>query len=193
MAGITSNIFVGSPDRVTGAIMVAPTGTALPTAVATAPNALFKDLGYVSEDGVSLSQSSSWETIKDWGGDQVRKFLSDFTGTLSFTLLETNSEVLKYVYGAAQVTTTPATASTGTLNAIKLNSNEPPTASLVVNILDAPRKIRLVVPNSQVTERGDLSFSRTSAVMHQLTVESYPDAAGNSIYAYFDDGKFASA
>ena len=67
-----------------------------------------------------------------------------------------------------------------------------PTASLIVNILDTPRKIRIVVPNSQVTERGDLSFSRTSAVMHQLTVESYPDATGNSIYVYTDDGKFSA-
>lgn len=192
MAGITSNIFVGAPDRVTGAIMVAPTGTALPTSISTAPNVLFQDLGFVSEDGVSVSQSSSWETIKDWGGDQVRKFLSDFTGTLNFTLLETNPEVLKYVYGSAQVTTTAATVSSGTLNAIKLNSSEPPTASLIVNILDTPRKIRIVVPNSQVTERGDLKFSRTSALMHQLTVESYPDATGNSIYVYTDDGKFSA-
>lgn len=192
MAGITSNIFVGAPDRVTGAIMVAPVGTALPTTVATAPNAAFKDLGFVSEDGVSLSQSSTWETIKDWGGDQVRKFLSDFTGTLSFTLLETNSEVLKYVYGSAQVTTTAATVSSGTLNAIKLNANEPPTASLIVNILDGVRKVRIVVPNSQVTERGDLKFSRTSAVMHQLTVEAYPDASVNSIYIYTDDGVFSA-
>ena len=108
MAGTpnTANIFVGAPDRLTsGAILVAPAGTAVPTDIVTAPNVALKDLGYISEDGLSIAQSSTWETIRDWGGDQVRKFLSDFTGTLNFAMLETNTNVLKFVYGSANVTT----------------------------------------------------------------------------------------
>lgn len=194
MAGTPSsaNIFVGSPDRATsGAILVAPVGTALPTTIATAPNVAFKDLGYISEDGLSISQSSTWETIKDWGGDQVRKFLSDFTGTLTFAMDEIRSDVLKFVYGSANVAVTAATVSSGTLHTVKMNSTEPDRVSLVANILDGPRKIRIVAPLCQVTERQDLSFSRTAGVMHGVTVETYPDATGNSIYLYTDDGVFS--
>ena len=195
MAGTpnTANIFVGAPDRLTsGAILVAPAGTAVPTDIVTAPNVAFKDLGYISEDGLSIAQSSTWETIRDWGGDQVRKFLSDFTGTLNFAMLETNTNVLEFVYGSANVTTTAATVSTGTLQAVKLNAVEPGRSELVANILDGPRKVRIVAANCQVTERTDLSFSKNAAIEHGVTVETYPDSSGNSIYLYTDDGVFSA-
>lgn len=197
MAPSTSKILVGAPDRVTGAIMAAPVGTALPTDAVAAPNVAFEDLGYISEDGLSVSQASSWEKIKDWGGDQVRTFLTEFTGTLSWTFLETNDDALEAMYGVANVTITAATASTGKYTAVKLNSTEPQAKSWMFNIADsiAPagdvaRKIRIVVPNGQITERGDLSFSRNEAVMFPVTLEAYPDASGNSIYIYTTDGTY---
>jgi hypothetical protein len=197
MAPSTSKILVGAPDRVTGAIMAAPVGSTLPTNATTAPDAAFDDLGYISEDGLSLSQASSWETIRDWGGDQVRKFLSDFTGTLSWTFLETNDDALEAMYGAANVTVTAAGASAGKLTAVKLNATEPVSKAWIFNMADsvAPggdvaRKVRIVVPIAQITERGDLSFSKNAAVMYPVTLEAYPDASGNSAYIYTDDGTY---
>jgi len=190
MAGTpkTSNVFVGAPDRATsGAIMVAPLGTALPTTVSTAPAAGFKDLGYIDESGFVISQASDWVKINDWGGDQIRTFLTKFTGTVKFTCLETNTEVLKMVYGAANVTTSAAPAAP-TLQTIKLNAVENPPVELVVNILDGVRAMRVVCPNVQITERGDISFSKTDPVKWELTGECYPDATGNSMLIYTSDG-----
>ena len=195
MAGTpsTANVFVGSPDRLTsGAILVAPVGTAMPTTIAAVPNVAFKDLGYISEDGLSIAQSSTWETIKDWGGDQIRKFLSEFTGTMNFAMNETRTDVLKFVYGTANVAVTAATVSTGTLHTVLLNSKEPDRASLVANILDGPRKVRITAALCQVTERKDLQFSRTAPVQHGVTVETYPDASGNSITIMTDDGVWSA-
>jgi hypothetical protein len=192
MTANTANIFVGAPDRVVGAVMVAPTGTALPTTVSAAPNAAFKDLGYITEDGFSIQQGSDWVTINDWGGDQVRAFLSKFTGTVSFKCLETNTEVLKFAYGDANVTTTDATVSAGTLQTIKLNAVAPVAKSLIANILDDPRKIRIVCPNIQVTSREDLVFTKNAPVTHGLTGACYPDSSGNSIYIYTTDGVFSA-
>lgn len=195
MAVSSAKILVGAPDRVTGAIMAGPVGTALPTNAVIAPNVAFLDMGYISEDGVSLSQSSSWEKIKDWGGDQVRRFLTEFTGTLKFTFLETNDDALKATYGAANVTVTAAGASVGKYTAVKLNSVEPTPLSWVINIADStlvdlPRKVRIVVPQGQITERGDISYSRNAAIMYPVTLEAYPDSSGNSIYVYSTDGDF---
>ena len=197
MAVSTANVLVGAPDRVTGACMVAPLGTALPTTPIVAPNVAFVDLGYISEDGVSVSQAGSWEKIRDWGGDQVRTFLSDITYTLAWTFLETQDEALTAMYGAANVTVTPATVSTGKYTAVKLNSTEAPPKSWIFNmadstVVDLPRTYRIVVPNGQITERGDLQFSRTGAVMYPVTLEAYPDATGNSVYLYRSDGDFSS-
>jgi hypothetical protein len=176
--------------------MAAPLGTALPTSPIIAPDVAFVDLGYISDDGISLSQSSSWEKIRDWGGDQVRTFLSDFTATLSWTFLETQDAALQAMYGAANVSVTAATVSTGKYTAVKLNSTEPTPKSWVFNMADStledlPRTYRIVVPNGQITERGDLTFSRTGAVMYPVTLEAYPDATGYSVYLYISDGTFS--
>lgn len=190
MAGTpkTANIFVGNPDRATsGAIMVAPLGTALPTAVATSPNVAFKDLGYIDESGFVISQKRDWVQIRDWGGDLVRTFLTKFTGDVKFTCLETNTAVLNLVYGASNVATT-TTAGAPTLQTVKFNAIENPAVSVIVNILDGVRSLRIVCPNMQITQPADITFSKTAPVKWDLTGECYPDATGNSIYLYSSDG-----
>jgi hypothetical protein len=196
MAVSTSKIIVGAPDRVTGAIMAAPLGTALPTTPIVAPNVAFVDLGYIADGGVTLNQSSSWEKIRDWGGDQVRTFLTEFTATLNFVFLETNDDALEAMYGAANVTVTAAGASTGKYTAVKLNSVEPTPLSWCINMADSitgdvARTTRIVVPNGQITEREALSFTRTDAVAWGVTLEAYPDATGNSVYIYHSDGTYS--
>jgi hypothetical protein len=111
---------------------------------------------------------------------------------VKFTCLETNTEVLKMTYGAANLTTTAPTVSTGTLQALKLNAIENPPVSLISNILDVARKVRIVCPKMQITERGDISFTRNDPVKWELTGECYPDDTGNSIYIYTDDGVFSA-
>lgn len=184
----TANIFVGAPDRATsGAIMVAPLGTALPTSVSTAPNVAFKDLGYMDESGFTISQKRDFVQIRDWGGDLVRTFLTKFTGTVKFKCLETNTPVLTTIYGASNVVTSSVSAAP-TLQTVKFNAIENPAVELVANILDGVRIMRVVCPNVQITDVADLQFSKTAAVTWDLTGECYPDASGNSIYLYTSDG-----
>lgn len=196
MAPSTAKILVGNPDRTTGAVMAAPLGTALPTTPVAAPNVAFNELGYISEDGLSLSQGQEWVDIRDWGGDLVRTFMSQFNGTLNWSFLETNDTALQAMYGSSNVTITAAGVSTGKYTAIALNSTEPTPKSWMFNIADStivdlPRKIRIVVPNGQITERGDISFTRNNAVTYPVTLRCYPDSSGNSIYLYVTDGDYS--
>lgn len=187
MSRNSANIFQGKPNITLGGLMGAVAGTALPTDITTAPNVAFKDLGAITEGGLVLSQDLSIDKIRDWNGDQMRTVLQEFSGTVQVSFLETTAEVLKAVYGAAQVVTT-ATSGTPTKQAIKLGAWLPPVMPFIANILDDVRAMRVVIPNGQITSRNDMNFTRNDPIEHGGTIECFPDASGVSIYIYTSDG-----
>ena len=187
MARVSGNIFQGKPNVTVGGLMVAPAGTALPTDETVAPNVAFKDLGAITEGGFVLSQNLSIDKIRDWNGDQMRSVLQEFTGTIKVSFLETTAEVLKAVYGSANVTTT-ATSGAPTKQALLIKNQLPPVLPFIANILDDIRVMRVVIPLGQITSRDDMPFTRNAAVTHGGTIECYPDASGVSVYLYSSDG-----
>ena len=62
-----AEVGVGSA-KATGAIWIAPEGTALPTDATTALGSTFKLLGFTSDAGVQISESTSTDTITAWEG-----------------------------------------------------------------------------------------------------------------------------
>ena len=70
MSADAQNVSTSKP-KVGGAIARAPLGTALPTDATTALNTAFKQLGYISEDGITNGNSPETDVIKAWGGDTV--------------------------------------------------------------------------------------------------------------------------
>ena len=193
MAVNSKNVFVGAPDQATtGAILSAPTGTALPSDVTTALNAAFKDSGYIGEDGLTLSPDRSTTSIKDWSRAEVRRVLDEFSAEISWEHLELSAEALKNYFGTSNVTVTAATVSTGTRIASKLNSTDLPEQSWVFQIKDGVRKIRIVVPRGQISAQGEVTFVANDAVKLPVTLAALPDASGNSVYVYTDDGVFSA-
>lgn len=190
MANNVSNVVAGKP-LTTGGVLIAPLATALPTTVATAPNAAFQAAGYIGEDGVTEGTDRSTTKVKAWGGDIVKVLQTEYSATYQFTFLESlNANVLKAVYGDANVTTTAATASTGTLQAVKINSGILPHKSFIFEVKDGPAKVRIVVPDGQITEVGEVTYSDSEVIGYQVTVEAFQDSAGNNSYKYSDDGVF---
>lgn len=193
MANTATKAIVAKP-KVTGGLWVAPIGTALPTTEIVALNAAFKAVGYITEDGVTRSESRSSDPIKAWGGDTMVVTQTGVEATLTTTLAEYLTKVAQdLVYGSANVTETAATSSSGTKLAIvgKLGSPSPRNA-WVVEMFSGTATGRIVFPIVQVTETDDVSYKDDELAAHGVTATLFPDATGAYFYEYWDDGVFSS-
>lgn len=175
-----TNITTGRA-KVTGCVYRAALGTALPTNATTALASEYKELGYVSEDGLTNSNSPTVETVKDWSGSVVAVLQSDREDTFAFAFLESkNADVLKSIYGESNVTE----ESDGT---IKVSvGNVPPEEYVWVfemALKDGKYK-RIVLPDGMVTALGDISYTSTDLIMYNVTLTATADSTGHTHYEY---------
>lgn len=190
----TNEVRVGMPEqRTTGAIKYAPVGTDLPdlsdiSVASVALDNAFTGNEYVSEDGLTLAPSKSTADIKDWSGATVRKVLESFDGTLAWTMISTNANAMKIAFGEENVTTEVATLTHGNQVRAALGADLPDVKSWVFLMKDGDARIVIVVPKGQITELQDVTFAANSAVGWGVTLATYPDDSGKSIYIMTDDG-----
>ena len=190
MANTASNVVAGVP-LATGGILIGDTTATAPTTAAGTLTG-YAAAGYIGEDGVTETNERSTDRIRAWGGDTVKVVQTEHNVSYQFTFLETlNRDVLEAVYGEDNVTTTAATASTGTLHEVQVNASTLPHKSYVFEVKDGDAKIRIYVPDGQITEVGDITYSDSEVIGYQVTVEAFADELGNKAYKYLDDGKFS--
>ena len=175
MAKNAQNVRVGT----TGAVTFAPMGTALPTGAVTALPAAHVDVGYLGPDGVTQSIETDVTDIKAWqNGDTVRKVQTSHDVTFQLVMLETTAQSLKIYYADK----------TATAKAVKVTGAPSPRNVVVIDVLDEKNTIRIVLPDAQVTERGEIVYQNEEATGYDITMTAYPDSNGVKAYIYLDDG-----
>ena len=176
----SANVTAAKP-KIGGAISSAVLGTTLPTNAKDTLNAAFKTLGYISEEGLTNANSPESGEVKAWGGQTVLSSQTDKKDTFKFKLIEgLNIDVLKEVYGEANVTGTLATGIT-----VKANASELPEHVLVIDMILKNGSVkRIVIPRGKVSEIGEIGYKDGEPVGYELTITALPDDQENNHYEY---------
>lgn len=177
----TAQVTAGKP-KVGGHVFRAPLGTTLPTDASTALNAAFIDMGYISEDGVTNSNSPESSVVNAWGGTPVLTIQESKEDTYQLTFISAeNVEVQKMVYGNTNVTGTIADGLT-----VKANATELEEASYVIEMIAKGNVAhRVVIPAAKPSEIGDIVYNDTDPVGYEITLSCSADAQGNTHYEYW--------
>lgn len=182
------NVVVGAPDtQASGAALIGEPitdETQIPeNATDTIPAGVNPEAaGFVGEDGLTKTVDRETENIRDWNGDDVVVLQTSHSVTFQLQFLEAaNATVLRAVHGDENV----EVGTSGALT-VKENAAETPHKSFIFEINGGNgRKVRVVIPDGQVTETGDTVFSKSDVVRYDVTITCFPDSQGNKAYIFF--------
>jgi hypothetical protein len=168
-----ANVRVG----ITGAAYVAPRGTALPTTFDETLNVAFADLGYLSEDGLAEPPEEDTEQIIAWqNATVVRTVTTSYEARFTLKLIETKKSTLELYHKGSTV---QSDGDTGFKIEVKgANSDR---RSFVFDVVDGPDRIRIVIPDGEVVERGEILYVNEEPVGYEVTLTAYPDSS-NTLY-----------
>jgi hypothetical protein len=196
---------------VTGAVYVANIGAPAPTNATSALDPVWKNLGYISVDGVTESHTVSSDALAAWQNNRVRTIISKYQVDYSFECLETKQAVLERFYDfapeaalvgagapAARTTRGPYpetytanyTGGSGTegfpdhtIRGIRSDQY----MALVIDVVDHTATIiRRYIPKAVLTERGEVKMTQTDALAYPFRLEALPDQGlGGSVRAMY--------
>lgn len=185
MPNNASYVGVGKP-KVGGAVYIAPLGTTAPTDASTELDLAFELFGYISEDGVTITEERDSENIAAWGGDTVYTSQTSYTESFAFTPIEINPVVAAAEYGDDNVEVTAGKMT------IKHNSNEIPEKMIVIETIPNSGTVdRFFVPKAKLTEKGDLTLTDSDPMGRECTYTALPDSSGNTAYEFITNSTFA--
>lgn len=175
-----SNILVGS----NGTVYVAPVGTALPTTEDGSLDAAFTSVGYISEDGISISSSVDVTDIAAFQSLMpVRRVVTGRTMEVSLVLREWSAKNVELAFGGGEVT-----------NEGTHFEYNPPAAgdalleqSVVIDWNDGAKVYRLVLNRVVATESVETNIVRTGAADLPLTFSVMEDDNGDTWKLMTDD------
>lgn len=175
-----AEVTLGSANA-TGAIFVAPTNVALPNNATDNLDPAFKLLGFTSDSGVEISESSSSQSIRAWEGrTEVFVAKTEYTEQTSFTPIQCNADVVKLTWGEDMVEVDSAT---GALHAKHHGKTMEP-VNIVIETVPREGVIKRYCAKSQLTERGSVTLNGTQSDMRQLTFNNLADAEGVTMHEY---------
>ena len=164
------NLGVGAA---TGMFFHAPKGTALPTYPTETLAEAWKEVGFISEDGITWHHGRSATPLKDWSNSIRRMLQEDSTGTVAGTVISTTKEVLQTLFGSANVTETAASSSHGKLEAVEVKEGVISGEEAFLFLMkDGDDSFLLGTTSGYITNLDDVTFAPGSPISWGATVSA---------------------
>ncbi len=183
----TANISVGK-GVAGGYMFVAPTGTALPNDNKTELDAAFVNMGYLGEDGISFSDSSSNDKFVDMNGDTIGTTAGEVEKSFTVKFNEVKKDSWAVIYGKENVTD-----SQGVLKVVDNGPTEEEHVAVFELLLKNGRKWRRIVPRMKLGETGDWSVVYSELVAREATFTALKDGANGYYVDYIDSTETSAA
>jgi hypothetical protein len=138
-------------------------GASAPTSATSDLGPDLDEMGYLTDAGVVMAIDSTTENITAWqNADNVRTIQTAHDVTFDLTLLETNEHTMRAFFGNYDD------------GHVQVTGDVMPRMLWVLDVLDGDQKIRVVIPEGQITERGDVSMVNGQAMSYPITLTAYP-------------------
>ncbi len=189
MSNTASEIMVGA----SGQVYVAPVGTVGPT-TATAPlDVAWKDLGFLTEDGVEFDPGIDLNEIMAWQAQYaVRKDIVGRTLNLGFTMLQWNEQTLPFALGGAKVVAvTAGTPAVTTFTLTPSADGATDQRAMLVEWRDGTKNYRLHVIKGTVDDLGGFTLAKSDASGLEVTYSVQAETSAAPWVLITDDPAFA--
>jgi hypothetical protein len=158
-----------------GSLNVAALGSTLPDGLDALAGAFF-DLGYIDEDGVTVTKGRTVEEIRSWqSGAAVRKFVTEETFMIAGNLQEWSQQTIVTAFGGGEWTEPE-------VGVFRYDPPDPedglPEQAVVLDWQDGPAEYRLVVPKMSVEEDLETSLQRNAESKLPTTLSGVADDNG---------------
>ena len=172
-----------------GQIYVAPLGSTPPTNIATAWGGAWIDLGYASEDGVTINKARNMDEVRVWQSFfAARRYVTSEDFTVSFNLAQWNADTVSLAFGGGEVTPSGG-----------IYTYTPPDPGVVdermlgVEWVDGEKTYRLLVARVMVTDAVETQLSRTGMAELPITLGLLGEEEVNPFTIITDDPAWAAA
>jgi hypothetical protein len=154
-------------------IWLAPAGTPGPADTHSDWPAPWEILGYLSEDGPTVGQSTDSTSITPWQSVvPIREVITGRSITLQFVLWQLNERTLALYFDAD-----PATPDADGSLRMELRSDSPTHLYAVgIDSRDADRVLRIIFGRASLSDAGDMQITRGAAVPLDCTLSALDDA-----------------
>lgn len=176
----TANVSSGK-GMAGGYFFAAPIGTTAPTDYETDLDTAFKNIGFLSEDGLVFATESDSEDLVDLNGDTMDTTKSTHSETFTATFAEVKKDAQAVLYGDENVTDVD-----GVMTVHVTGEDAPHKMFVFDGVLKNGRRWRRVIHDGKVKEFGDLTVASSELFGREATFSAFKSASGDYYTDYFE-------